>query len=121
LLKLLSRITLPTEGIIGMKGKVSSLLEVGTGFHPELTGGRTSSSTGAILGMRKAEVEEAGGHRGLQWHRAPLGHPVKRYSSGMRVRLGFCRGRALWNPKCSSWTKCFPWAMPNSSARAWAR
>jgi lipopolysaccharide transport system ATP-binding protein len=58
LLKLLSRITLPTEGIIGMKGKVSSLLEVGTGFHPELTGRDNIYLNGAILGMRKAEVDQ---------------------------------------------------------------
>jgi lipopolysaccharide transport system ATP-binding protein len=90
LLKLLSRITLPTEGIIGMKGKVSSLLEVGTGFHPELTGGTTSYLNGAILGMRRSEVdrklEDIVAFSGIEHH---LDTPVKRYSSGMRVRLGF--------------------------------
>jgi lipopolysaccharide transport system ATP-binding protein len=90
LLKLLSRITLPTEGIIGMKGKVSSLLEVGTGFHPELTGRDNIYLNGAILGMRKAEVEakldDIVAFSGIEHH---LDTPVKRYSSGMRVRLGF--------------------------------
>ncbi|MGV9011226.1 MAG: ABC transporter ATP-binding protein [Flavobacteriales bacterium] len=90
LLKLLSRITLPTEGIIGMKGKVSSLLEVGTGFHPELTGRDNIYLNGAILGMRRSEVdrklEDIVAFSGIEHH---LDTPVKRYSSGMRVRLGF--------------------------------
>ena len=90
LLKLLSRITLPTEGIIGMKGKVSSLLEVGTGFHPELSGRDNIYLNGAILGMRKAEVDakldDIVAFSGIEHH---LDTPVKRYSSGMRVRLGF--------------------------------
>jgi lipopolysaccharide transport system ATP-binding protein len=90
LLKLLSRITLPTEGRIGMQGKVSSLLEVGTGFHPELTGRDNIYLNGAILGMRKAEVTaklaDIIEFSGIQHH---IDTPVKRYSSGMRVRLGF--------------------------------
>lgn len=90
LLKLLSRITLPTEGTIRMRGKVSSLLEVGTGFHPELTGRENIYLNGAILGMRKAEVnaklDEIVAFSGITHH---IDTPVKRYSSGMRVRLGF--------------------------------
>jgi len=90
LLKLLSRITLPTEGRIGMKGKVSSLLEVGTGFHPELSGRDNIYLNGAILGMRRAEVTtklaDIIEFSGIQHH---IDTPVKRYSSGMRVRLGF--------------------------------
>ncbi|MBK9598190.1 MAG: ATP-binding cassette domain-containing protein [Flavobacteriales bacterium] len=90
MLKLLSRITLPTEGTIRMRGKVSSLLEVGTGFHPELTGRDNIYLNGAILGMRKAEVnakmDEIIAFSGIQHH---IDTPVKRYSSGMRVRLGF--------------------------------
>lgn len=90
LLKLLSRITLPTEGTIRMRGKVSSLLEVGTGFHPELTGRENIFLNGSILGMRKAEVsaklDEIVAFSGITHH---LDTPVKRYSSGMRVRLGF--------------------------------
>lgn len=90
LLKLLSRITLPTEGVIRMRGKVSSLLEVGTGFHPELTGRDNIYLNGAILGMRRAEVDakmdEIIAFSGVTHH---IDTPVKRYSSGMRVRLGF--------------------------------
>ena len=90
LLKLLSRITLPTEGTIKMRGKISSLLEVGTGFHPELTGRDNIYLNGAILGMRRHEVDakldEIIAFSGVKHH---IDTPVKRYSSGMRVRLGF--------------------------------
>lgn len=90
MLKLLARITLPTEGTIRMRGKISSLLEVGTGFHPELTGRDNIYLNGSILGMRKAEVnakmEEIIAFSGIKHH---IDTPVKRYSSGMRVRLGF--------------------------------
>ncbi|MBK8226863.1 MAG: ABC transporter ATP-binding protein [Flavobacteriales bacterium] len=90
LLKLLSRISLPTEGTIRMRGKVSSLLEVGTGFHPELTGRENIYLNGAILGMRKAEInrklDQIIAFSGIEHH---LDSPIKRYSSGMKVRLGF--------------------------------
>lgn len=90
LLKLLSRISLPTGGTIRMRGKVSSLLEVGTGFHPELTGRENIYLNGAILGMRKAEIEskldQIIAFSGIEHH---LDSPIKRYSSGMKVRLGF--------------------------------
>lgn len=90
LLKLLSRITLPTTGTISMKGRMSSLLEVGTGFNPELTGRENIFLNGAILGMRKAEIEDKLddiiAFSGIQHH---IDSPVKRYSSGMKVRLGF--------------------------------
>lgn len=90
LLKLLSRITLPTEGTIRMKGTISSLLEVGTGFHPELSGRDNVYLNGAILGMRREEVDrkmdEIIAFSGIKHH---IDTPVKRYSSGMRVRLGF--------------------------------
>ncbi len=90
LLKLLSRISLPTHGTIRMRGKVSSLLEVGTGFHPELTGRENVFLNGAILGMRKAEIERKldmiVAFSGVEHH---LDTPIKRYSSGMKVRLGF--------------------------------
>jgi lipopolysaccharide transport system ATP-binding protein len=90
LLKILSRITEPTEGRVGLKGRVASLLEVGTGFHPELTGRENIFLNGAILGMNRWEirsrfdeiVEFAGVARFLDT-------PVKRYSSGMYVRLAF--------------------------------
>lgn len=90
LLKLLSRITLPTEGTIRLRGRVSSLLEVGTGFNPELTGRENIFLNGTILGMRKAEVsaklDEIIDFSGIEHH---IDSPVKRYSSGMKVRLGF--------------------------------
>jgi len=90
LLKLLSRISLPTQGRICMRGKVSSLLEVGTGFHPELTGMENIYLNGSILGMRKAEIdrklEEIIDFSGIEHH---MDTPIKRYSSGMKVRLGF--------------------------------
>jgi lipopolysaccharide transport system ATP-binding protein len=90
LLKLLSRITLPTHGAIRMRGRVASLLEVGTGFHPELTGRENIFLNGAILGMTKREI-----NRNLDAiiDFAEIAQfidtPVKRYSSGMYVRLAF--------------------------------
>lgn len=90
LLKILSRITPPTEGRALIRGRLSSLLEVGTGFHPELTGRENVYLNGSILGMRKAEInrkfDEIVGFAGVE---AFIDTPVKRYSSGMRVRLGF--------------------------------
>ncbi len=90
LLKILSRITPPTKGNITIQGRVSSLLEVGTGFHPELTGRENVYLNGTILGMRKKEVdqrfEEIVAFSGVEKF---LDTPVKRYSSGMRVRLAF--------------------------------
>jgi lipopolysaccharide transport system ATP-binding protein len=90
LLKILSRVTAPTTGLIKVKGRIASLLEVGTGFHPELTGKENIYLNGAILGMRKTEIKKhfdaivdfAGVERYIDT-------PVKRYSSGMYVRLAF--------------------------------
>ena len=90
LLKVLSKITRPSSGKIYIKGKVSSLLEVGTGFHPELTGRENIFLNGAILGMSKSEIrnklDEIVDFSGVAKY---LDTPVKRYSSGMTVRLGF--------------------------------
>ena len=90
LLKVLSRITEPTTGRIGIKGRVASLLEVGTGFHPELTGRENIYLNGAILGMTRAEIrqkfDEIVAFAGVEKF---LDTPVKRYSSGMYVRLAF--------------------------------
>jgi lipopolysaccharide transport system ATP-binding protein len=90
LLKVLSRITEPTSGRIGIKGRVASLLEVGTGFHPELTGRENIYLNGAILGMTRAEVrckfDEIVCFAEVEKF---LDTPVKRYSSGMYVRLAF--------------------------------
>ena len=90
LLKLISRITAPTNGRIIIEGRVASLLEVGTGFHPELTGRENIFLNGAILGMRKAEIaasfDEIVAFAEVDEF---LDTPVKRYSSGMYVRLAF--------------------------------
>lgn len=90
LLKLLSRVTNPTQGAIKIKGRIASLLEVGTGFHPELTGRENIFLNGAILGMRKAEIkrklDEIIEFSGVERY---VDTPVKRYSSGMYVRLAF--------------------------------
>jgi lipopolysaccharide transport system ATP-binding protein len=90
LLKILSRVTSPTTGSIKIKGRVASLLEVGTGFHPELSGKENIYLNGAILGMRKAEIkrkfDEIVDFAGVERY---IDTPVKRYSSGMYVRLAF--------------------------------
>jgi lipopolysaccharide transport system ATP-binding protein len=90
LLKLLSRVTYPTTGSIKIKGRVASLLEVGTGFHPELTGRENIYLNGAILGMRKTEIkqkfDEIVAFSEVERY---IDTPVKRYSSGMYVRLAF--------------------------------
>jgi lipopolysaccharide transport system ATP-binding protein len=90
LLKVLSRITEPTVGRAELHGRVGSLLEVGTGFHPELTGRENVFMSAAVLGMRRREVErkfdEIVDFAGVEQF---LDTPVKRYSSGMQVRLGF--------------------------------
>jgi len=90
LLKILSKVTAPTTGKISGKGRIASLLEVGTGFHPELSGRENIFLNGAILGMRKKEIqrklEEIVDFAGIERY---LDTPVKRYSSGMYVRLAF--------------------------------
>jgi len=90
LLKILSRITEPTEGVVYLKGRVGALLEVGTGFHPELTGRENIYLSGTILGMTRTEVarkfDEIVDFAGVEQF---IDTPVKRYSSGMGLRLGF--------------------------------
>jgi ABC-type polysaccharide/polyol phosphate transport system ATPase subunit len=90
LLKLLSRVTSPTTGVIRAKGRIASLLEVGTGFHPELTGRENIYMNGSIMGMTKSEItrklDEIVDFAGIERY---LDTPTKRYSSGMTVRLGF--------------------------------
>ncbi|MGH7442289.1 MAG: ABC transporter ATP-binding protein [bacterium] len=90
LLKLLSRITDPSEGRLSLEGRVASLLEVGTGFHPELTGRENIFLNGAILGMRRAEVRaKFDAIVAFSESERFLDTPVKRYSSGMYMRLAF--------------------------------
>lgn len=90
LLKILSRVTTPTTGDIKIKGRIASLLEVGTGFHPEMTGRENIFMNGSIMGMTKAEIrskfDEIVDFAGVAKY---VDTPVKRYSSGMMVRLGF--------------------------------
>lgn len=90
LLKILSRVTSPTTGTVKVKGRMASLLEVGTGFHPEMTGRQNIYMNGTIMGMRKWEIDkkldEIVEFAGVAKY---LDTPVKRYSNGMTVRLGF--------------------------------
>ena len=90
LLKILSQVTPPSTGNVSIKGRIAALLEVGTGFHPELTGKENIFMNGAILGMTKSEInrklEEIISFSGIAKY---IDTPVKRYSSGMTVRLGF--------------------------------
>jgi len=90
LLKILSRVTAPTTGIVKARGRIASLLEVGTGFHSEMTGRENIFMNGAIMGMTKVEIQkkfdEIVDFAGVERY---IDTPVKRYSSGMTVRLGF--------------------------------
>src|SRR5690606_29783975 len=90
LLKILSQVTAPTSGRIKVRGRIASLLEVGTGFHPDLTGRENIFLNGAILGMTRAEIrrklDEIIAFSGVEPF---IDTPVKRYSSGMYVRLAF--------------------------------
>jgi lipopolysaccharide transport system ATP-binding protein len=90
LLKILTRVTTPTEGLARIRGRVGALLEVGTGFHPELTGRENVYLNGAILGMKKNEIkrkfDEIVAFSGVEQF---IDTPLKRYSSGMQVRLAF--------------------------------
>ena len=90
LLKILSQITSPSSGSIKMKGRVASLLEVGTGMHPEMTARQNIYLNGSLMGMRRNEIsdklEDIVSFAGIEKY---IDTPVKRFSSGMKVRLGF--------------------------------
>ena len=90
LLKLLSRVTAPTKGTIAYNGRITSMLEVGTGFHPELTGRENVYMNGAILGMSRAEIDRKFDQI-VEFSEVAkfIDTPVKRYSSGMYVKLAF--------------------------------
>ena len=103
LLKILSRVTGPTSGCVKIKGRIASLLEVGTGFHPELTGRENIFLNGTILGMTRAEIrkkfDEIVAFAEIDEF---IDTPVKRYSSGNVREVGLCRGRAFGtgNSRC---------------------
>ena len=121
LLKILSRITEPSAGRVTINGRVASLLEVGTGFHPELTGRENIYLNGAILGMNRVEIrrkfDEIVAFAEVERF---LDTPVKRYSSGMYVRLAFAVA-AIWSPKSSSWTRFWQWGTRSSRRNASAK
>jgi len=103
LLKILSKVTKPTTGLIKARGRIASLLEVGTGFHPEMTGRENIYMNGAIMGMTKPEItrkfDEIVDFAGVERY---IDTPVKRYSSGMIVRLGFAIATDL-EPEIAIW------------------
>jgi len=121
LLKILSKVTAPTSGKITGKGRIASLLEVGTGFHPELSGRENIFLNGAILGMRKKEIqrklEEIVNFAGIERY---LDTPVKRYSSGMYVRLAFAVAAHL-ESEILILMKYWPLVMQSFRKNAWAR
>jgi len=113
LLKILSRITEPTKGRITVNGRIASLLEVGTGFHPELTGRENIFLNGAILGMTQREIQrkfdEIVAFAEVERF---LDTPVKRYSSGMYVRLAFAVAAHL-DPEILLVDEFLPWVTPH--------
>ena len=121
LLKIVSRITEPTQGRAQLRGRVASLLEVGTGFHHELTGRENIFLNGAILGMTQREIrkkfDEIVAFAEVE---KILDTPVKHYSSGMYVRLAFAVAAHL-EPEILIIEKCSPSAMPSFSENASAR
>ena len=121
LLKILSRITEPSDGRVVLRGLVGSLLEVGTGFHPELTGRENIFLNGAILGMTRYEIQKKFDEIvAFAEVEKFLDTPVKRYSSGMYVRLAFAVAAHL-EPESLWLTKFWRWGTPNFKVNAWAR
>lgn len=122
LLKILSRVTSPTAGCIRARGRIASLLEVGTGFHPEMTGRENIYMNGSIMGMTKAEItrklDEIVAFAGVEKY---IDTPVKRYSSGMTVCGWDLLSPPIWSRKFWWWTRCWQWEMRNSKRRLLAR
>ena len=121
LLKILSRITEPTAGRVTIKGRVASLLEVGTGFHPELTGRENIYLNGAILGMTRAEIR-SGSTRSSP---SPKSSGSSTRPSSATPRACTCASpspwRRTWSRRSWWWTRCWPWGMRNSSGSVWGR
>ncbi len=122
LLKTLSRITEPTEGRIGVKGRIASLLEVGTGFHPELSGRENIYLNGAILGMTRSEIRRKFDEI-VEFAEVAkfLDTPGEAVFERHIRSPGICRGRALWSPRSSSWMRCSRSATRSSSRNVSAR
>ena len=121
LLKILSRITTPTEGYAEIHGRVGSLLEVGTGFHPELTGCENVYLSGAILGMKKREIDEKFDEI-VKFAEVEkfIDTPLKHYSSGMQVRLAFAVAAHL-EPEILLVDEVLRWAMQRSRRSVWGK
>ena len=117
LLKILSKVTAPTTGTVKARGRIASLLEVGTGFHSEMTGRENIFMNGAIMGMTKAEItrklDEIIDFAGVERY---IDTPVKRYSSGMTVRLGFAVAAHL-EPEILVVDEVLAVGMPNSRTK----
>ena len=121
LLKILSRVTEPTEGEVKLRGRVASLLEVGTGFHPELTGRENIFMNGSVLGMTRSEInkkfDEIVAFAEVERF---LDTPVKRYSSGMYVRLAFAVA-AHMEPEILIVDEVLAVVMPSFRRNVWGR
>jgi lipopolysaccharide transport system ATP-binding protein len=121
LLKILARITRPTSGYAEVRGRVGSLLEVGTGFHPELTGRENVYLSGAVLGMTKREIDrkfdEIVDFAGVAEF---IDTPLKTTARACRCAWPL-RWRPTWSRRSSWWTKSWPWETWSSRRNAWAK
>ena len=118
LLKCVAGITRPTEGSITVNGRISALIELGAGFHPEISGRENVFINGIMLGLTKKEIQRRFDEIvEFAEMRDFIDAPVKTYSSGMYMRLGFAVV-FTWIPKCCSLTKCWRWAIRASRTSA---
>ena len=122
LLKILSRVTSPTAGCIRARGRIASLLEVGTGFHPEMTGRENIYMNGSIMGMTKAEItrklDEIVAFAGVEKY---IDTPVKTLFFGYDRAVGFCYRCPSGAGNSGSGRRCWQWEMRNSKRRPLAR